>query len=143
MLGLYLKGLISVVKVKWKRRFFILRGSLINGRVSFGILWHNLKKKTCAKNVYRKDVCKSEEKSMFKNMREYIRQVFSMSEFLSINWFCKFWCYKNNRIIRYRIIVNLSWENLAKIFLVWCLFYKAVQLFLLRFSRILLDLSHY
>ena len=143
MLGLYLKGLISVVKVKWKRRFFILRGSLINGRVSFGILWHNLKKKTCAKNGYRKDVCKCEEKSMFKNMRQYIRQVFSMSEFLSINLFCKFWCYKNNRIIRYRIIVNLSWENLAKIFLVWCLFYKAAQLFLPRFSRILFDLSHY
>ena len=142
-MGLYLKGLISVVKVKWKRRFFILRSSLINGWVSFGILCNNLKKKTCAKNVYRKDVCKSEKKNMFKNVREYIRQVLSMSGFLSINWFCKFWCYKNNRIILYRIIVNLCWQNLAKIFLVWCLFYKAVQLFLLRFSLILFDLSHY
>ena len=144
MLDLYLKELISVVKVKWKRRFFVLRGSLINGRVSFGILWHNVKKKTCVKKTCIGKMCVNmKRKTCSKTCVNIFAKFSQCLDSYQLTGFVKFWCYKNNRIIRYRIIVNLSWENLAKIFLAWCLFYKAVQLFLLKFSRIRFDLSHY
>ena len=141
MLSLQLKGLISVVRAKWKRGVLIWRDWLINWRVIFGILWHNIKKKTCVKKACVGKMCVNMKRKTCSKTCVNIFAKFSQRLGSYLTFY--FWCYKNNWIIAYRIIINLPWQNLPEIFLLWCLFYSAVQLFLLWISCILFDLSHY
>ena len=137
--GLTIEGTYFCGKSKMKTWGFNLEG--LAYKQEGYILWHNIKKKTCVKKACVGKMCVNMKRKTCSKTCVNIFAKFSQRPGSYLTFY--FWCYKNNWIIAYRIIINLPWQNLPKIFLLWCLFYSAVQLFLLQISCILFDLSHY